>query len=133
MQQLVEFCGKVQQFQLAALVRHGRVRADQFADSGRIDGGHTGEIEQDLVAGGAGDHIAKLLVARADRDLAINLDDGDAVYVASGGFHLSSPLSASPRQPADAEDIRLCCWRYRFLWPGFSSSPKKSRRPPRTS
>ena len=96
MQQLVELGRQVEQLQLSAAVRDRRVGADQLADAGRVDRGHAAEVEQDVraaVGEGRGDDLAQLLVARADRDLPIELDDFNSVNGAGSGFHVSPPAA----------------------------------------
>src|ERR1051325_3373416 len=40
--------GQIQQLDVAALITGCRISADQFANAGTVDIGHSGEIEQDL-------------------------------------------------------------------------------------
>ena len=66
MQQLVELRRQVQQFELAAAIGYGGVRADQLADARRIDRRHAAHVQEDLVfppIQRAGDDFAKLLIA----------------------------------------------------------------------
>src|SRR5207248_10922300 len=107
-QQLVQLRRQVEQLQLPAAIRDGGVGTDQLADSGRIDRGHAAEVEQDVRAAlreRVADHFAQLLVARADRDLPLELDDLHSVDDAGTGFHVSPPAAA-------AAPFNVCClWR----------------------
>jgi hypothetical protein len=89
-QQLVQLVREVEQLELAAAVRHGRVRADQLADARRVDRRDAGEVEEDVrpaAVDGGRDHLAQLRVAGADRDLPLQGDDLDVFDGAVRGLH----------------------------------------------
>src|ERR1051326_8791046 len=123
MEQLVQLRRQMKELQFAAAIGDGRVGPDQFADAGRIDRRDSGEVEQNVrvaLAERVRDHLAELLIAGADGDLSVELDDGDvAARGARCGLHFFSLIETA---------VMLSWWRSRFPSKDFSSSRATCRR-----
>ena len=89
-EKVLDLLGEIEELQLAALLVHRAVAANQFAEACRIHVGNLGEIEDELVLAGIDGlvhGIAQGLVAFADHDLALQVDDGHVAYQALDNIH----------------------------------------------
>src|SRR6266568_3169702 len=103
LQQVVDLLGQIQQLQFPALVAHGSVCADQFADPRAVDVIHVAEVQQNFLLALAEqvfDIVAQHDAAFAERNAATAIHNGDAVDLACSGFQVhweaSLPPSAVP-------------------------------------
>lgn len=84
---VLNFLGEAEKFELAAGVADGGEAADQFADAGGVDVIDVGEVENDFflaLSDEIADGIAEVASFVAESDAAANVDDGDVADFAGG-------------------------------------------------
>src|SRR6185503_625909 len=95
---VLDLLREVDELEAPALAAHRRVAADDLAEAGGIDVRNVGEVQQDLGLAAideAGDRVAQGIVALADQDLAVEVQDDDVTDRSLDDLHCSVPLAAS--------------------------------------
>ena len=79
-EEVVNFLGEVEEFEVAAGVADGGVAADQFSDAGGVDVIDVGQVEDDFFLAGSdelADGVAEFAGFVAEGDASVEVDDGD--------------------------------------------------------
>src|SRR5579884_3079027 len=104
LQEVVNFLGKVQQFQFAATIANAGEGAYQFTDARAVDISHIGQVQQDFLVSLAyqvANDIAEHRAAFAECNTATQIHDGDTIDLSGAGLHghldSSLPPAALPR------------------------------------
>src|SRR5581483_7886267 len=95
LQEVVDLLGQVQEFQLAALVRDGRISVDKLADSRAVDIGYVSQVQQDILIALRqlfAHQITQLRTSFSQRDPAADVDDGDGINLTYCRLHAHGPF-----------------------------------------
>ena len=103
-----DVAGGVEELEAAGIAFEGDEGADQGADAGAINLEDAGEIDEDIARGGFGEAAkfgAKRVVADADGDAALEIEDGYVAGLARGNLQAHFRLRGARKE--DGRRVRI--------------------------